>query len=301
MIALALLAGLSCAHRARTPVAAGARGGPCFESFAEQLAVTVADRAETYPEGRWAMQHLEDLLKRMQAIAALVEDSRAHRGLLCPVVSRLGDVPPPAELEDPPRCGNDASTRPGLIARWEPMVGSALVGGEVDEAHRWLGSLMRPTPHWGRGTVPPCNCATRFLAATIDATIEEVAREDLESSQRRALLGFAIALDGLQVKANLVDNVGAETQLHGWNVVCAELPGIPSRVRFHGPRALEFSCLDGQGGDVGEYRVMYFDPSDLPTKCRFVLDGQHVEVEVGRQRDVECRSSPETGLTCEAR
>jgi len=267
--------------------------------FAEELSTTAAERAATNPQGKWAMGHLVDLLARIQMIAALVEDSPDDQGLLCPVVSRLGAIPPAAELETPPRCGN---TQPNQSARWEPAVGTSLVAGDLEKAGYWLRHTTRPSPYWPRDTTPPCNCATRFLASTIDAVVDEAERSDLDDSQRSTLLGFAIALDGLHVRANLVDNVADETQARGWNVVCSELPGIPSRVVFQGPSRLEYSCLDGQSGPVEGHKVLYFDPSDLPTTCRFTTpDGEEREVEVGDHRGVDCTSTPEEGLTCETR
>jgi hypothetical protein len=195
---------------------------PCYGAFVKRLLAVQAERARVaYPARAFELERLSDLLRRLEAVAFLVEDSPSLNGVLCPVVERFGEVPPAAVAEKWGRCGSYRQDH--HQAPWEFSIGRALSQGDVAEARRWLRYTLQPSPQHPSRT-PPCDCATRFLAQSLDATLEALSRPDLGADARRALLAFAIAQDALHDEAVSLDKLVEEVQAQGLLIVCADLP-----------------------------------------------------------------------------
>lgn len=218
LIALTLA---SCRHgeaaRATPPAPA-----PCYGAFVKRLLAVQAERARVaYPVRAFELERLSDFLRRLEAVASVVEDSPSLSGVLCPVVERFGEIPPAAVAEKWGRCGSYRQDH--HQAPWDSTIGRALSRGDVAEARSWLRFTLQP-PLLHPSRTPPCDCGTRFLAQSLDATLEALSRPELGADARRALLAFAIAQDALHDEAVSLDKLVEEIQAGGLLIVCADLP-----------------------------------------------------------------------------
>ncbi|MFP2905231.1 hypothetical protein ACLESD_09275 [Pyxidicoccus sp. 3LFB2] len=212
----------ACRHAEVAPTPPPPAPRPCYGPFIERLLRVHAERAQVYPAYLSGNNSAADLLTRLGAVAAVVEDSPAIADVLCPVVERFGEVPPAAVPEERARCGSSRSDNHHPY--WSFSISRDFMGGDFAGARRWLGHTLDPNPRPGRSGVPTCDCATRFVAENLDATLELLERPDLGADPRRALLAFAIALDALGDQATALDERVAEYQLKGLWIVCADLP-----------------------------------------------------------------------------
>jgi len=248
-LTLALLAASACHHEIRPASAAhpvevaSAEHEPraCYGAFIDQLLKVQEERAAHYKVETLSEQ-LSDLLRRLGLLASQIEARSSRDPLLCPVVARFGALPPPAQAGAAVRCGRSSfhqSDDPPRMHR-DPQVGRALARGELDSARRSLLAEMREWPlSRGVGRTPACDCATRFLAQTLLALLDELSQPTLSRAQTQALLAFAVAVDALSEQALLVDDIAGAVQLGGLWMICADLPSLRDAAALESPRPPE--------------------------------------------------------------
>ncbi len=213
-----LCLGVACS-RAPPKLGPGVESERCLGPHLEGVSAALRGRQQAY-----RYQHLLVMLRQLQLLTETIEATPAPAGAaLCTLAQHLGPLealgaPPPPDEE---RCQLPPH---GAIVRSRTQ---EIVRGFLDDhaatSARWLAYEVAPRARERGGR--PCECARRFLSGLQLAAADAIVVAP-SAQHKKALVAFAVGVEGLVSQAEIVDEFSRGTQVNGRDDVCAALPPV---------------------------------------------------------------------------